>query len=275
MSSLLRKRIVDADRAKLAFVSQISHELRTPLHGIGSQVELIRAVCPPSLEAIEPLLSVADVCVASLREVLDNTLEHSKMQHSVHDESFRPPALTEVDLENLVEEVVKSCWSRGRQRATAMGERVRGDVAILLDVQLSSGRFAAVDVGGLKRVLFNIIGNSLKVRTLQALGLNAEVVADSHAFADLLQFTDEGSVTITVEELHEVEGVAITVADTGRGMSGETVAAMSPVRRPTLTPPLPQNPSSRRSSSCHSDKPMLSARALASESASRMPSSAA
>lgn len=41
IGSLLRKRIIDADRAKLAFVSQISHELRTPLHGIGEF--LIRA----------------------------------------------------------------------------------------------------------------------------------------------------------------------------------------------------------------------------------------
>ncbi|ORY90859.1 hypothetical protein BCR35DRAFT_299466 [Leucosporidium creatinivorum] len=194
IGSLLRKRIIDADRAKLAFVSQISHELRTPLHGIGSQVELIRAVCPkPALKAIEPLLSVADVCVSSLREILDDTLEFSKMSNSVNDETSRPPAFTEVDLENLVEEVVKSCWSRGRQRASATGDVSRGEVSILLDVRLRHTQ-ALVDVGGLKRVLFNVIGNSLK-------------------------FTDHGSITITLYELNPLPGVGITVADTGRGMS--------------------------------------------------------
>lgn len=87
------------------------------------------------------------------------------MSNSVNDETSRPPALTEVDLEDLVEEVVKSCWSRGRQRASALGEDSRGDVEIALDVRLRYSR-AVVDVGGLKRVLFNVIGNSLKVRSL-------------------------------------------------------------------------------------------------------------
>lgn len=87
----------------------------------------------------------------------------SQMSNSVNDETSRPPALVEVDLEDLVEEVVKSCWSRGRQRASATGDDARGEVDILLDVRMRHSR-ALVDVGGLKRVLFNVIGNSLKVR---------------------------------------------------------------------------------------------------------------
>jgi signal transduction histidine kinase len=72
LSSLIVHHLTPAptDRAKLAFVSQISHELRTPLHGIGSQIELIREVsAPATLKKLKPLLDVADVCIASLREV--------------------------------------------------------------------------------------------------------------------------------------------------------------------------------------------------------------
>lgn len=36
-----------------------------------------------------------------------------------------------------------------------------------------------------------------------------------------LQFTDHGSITITIQEIEALPGVSITVADTGRGMSGE------------------------------------------------------
>jgi signal transduction histidine kinase len=159
-----------------------------------------------------------------------------QMSNSVSDETSRPPALTEVDLEDLVEEVVKSCWSkgRGRQRADALGEDSRGEVAILLDVRLRHSR-AVVDVGGLKRVLFNIIGNSLKVRPSFEF-----VEAVRHwrsSSADLLssfrsdpQFTDHGSITITLLETEAVPGVSITVADTGRGMSGELLPCRSLAR---------------------------------------------
>lgn len=126
-------------------------------------MELIRAVCPPeSLKAIEPLLSVADVCVASLREILDDTLSYSKMSNSINDDTTRPLILKEVDLEELCGEVIQGCWSRGRQRADS-GDEERGEVEIILDVRLDNGARALVDVGGLKRVLFNLIGNSLKV----------------------------------------------------------------------------------------------------------------
>lgn len=44
VGSLLRQRAIEADLAKLRFVSHVSHELRTPLHGCNSQIELIREV---------------------------------------------------------------------------------------------------------------------------------------------------------------------------------------------------------------------------------------
>lgn len=80
IGSLLRKRILAADSAKLSFVSQISHELRTPLHGIGSQLELIRAVAPKSaMKKIEPLLEIGETCCNSLREILDDTVRYSTL----------------------------------------------------------------------------------------------------------------------------------------------------------------------------------------------------
>ncbi|KAM0792829.1 hypothetical protein ACM66B_002595 [Microbotryomycetes sp. NB124-2] len=204
IANILRKRVIDADRAKLSFVSQVSHELRTPLFAVGGQLELIRQLTksyPSVQKTLTPLLDVAEVCVSSLKEVLDDTLEFSKMTSKVDGQEAPPPAMTDVHLGTLVEDVVKSVWARVRQAASAAGSTTnssRGEVSILFENKLKRPR-AVVDVGGLKRVLFNTIGNALK-------------------------FTDKGHVKISLSS-RSIEGSATTsnlviqVSDTGKGMS--------------------------------------------------------
>lgn len=195
---LLRQRAMEADRAKLAFVASISHELRTPLHGINSQVELIREFSTPSqLRRIGPLLDTADVCLESLRDVLDDTLDFAKLsQHSSPSRAREAHlrSLVKADLEQVVEEVQKAVWVRKRRvdmvkddgaplhgvagtpmnghgtRSTsshgAMPAPTRVD--LVLEVQDRVGGWKAwVDVGGLKRCLLNVIGNALKVSALR------------------------------------------------------------------------------------------------------------
>lgn len=151
--SLMRIRMINNDKAKLTYVSQISHELRTPLHGVASNVELIRAMSEPAhLRIIEPFLDVADVCINSLREVIDDTLLFSKLSHNT-DDANRQAVLTECDLENLVEDVFKGCYARHNQTLKAISDKP--DTIKEQKVQLileSKGRIKAlVDVGGLKR----------------------------------------------------------------------------------------------------------------------------
>lgn len=94
-----------------------------------------------------------------------------------------------------MDDVVKSCWSRSRQLASESENQARrGEVDIILITQLKPGQRAMVDVGGVKRVLMNLIGNSLK-------------------------FCEQGSVTITLSEVKDSQMVSIEVADTGRGKS--------------------------------------------------------
>ncbi|GAA6026492.1 hypothetical protein JCM10207_003403, partial [Rhodosporidiobolus poonsookiae] len=118
VSLLLRQRALAADRAKLAFVSQVSHELRTPLHGCASQIELIREFATPrELKKFLPLLDTAEVCLESLRDVLDDTLDFSKLSNAPIDTvEHQRRSYAPADLEAVVEGVLQSTWVR-KQRS--------------------------------------------------------------------------------------------------------------------------------------------------------------
>ncbi|GAA6039138.1 hypothetical protein JCM8097_005344 [Rhodosporidiobolus ruineniae] len=220
VGSLLRQRALEADRAKLAFVSQVSHELRTPCHGVNSQIELIREFASPhELRRIAPLLDAADTCLESLRDVLDDTLDFSKLTNASPEEAaeLARRALVPADLESLAEGVMRSTWVR-KQRSDLVTADVRHavqadptKVKLVLEVEERKGGWGVlVDVGGLKRILLNLTGNAFK-------------------------FCHEGEVKLSIRELGVLPSgsrvrdgrtrrvVSITVRDTGIGMKADFV----------------------------------------------------
>ncbi|KAH8922496.1 hypothetical protein BT69DRAFT_1334648 [Atractiella rhizophila] len=217
LASLMKKKVVEADQAKLAFVSQVSHELRSPLYSIVGQLELIRMACPPELlTKIDPLLSAAFVCGETLGQLLEDVLDYGKLSNATDDDSkAKAPlrTLTTVDLAALAEEVARGSWMRKRKSEAVSvdaegpknASELPNDVDIILEVEDRKGGWLAdVDVAGLKRVLINIMGNSLK-------------------------FTWSGWVKMTLRELHTsrktakkgVRIVSFVVQDTGIGMDEE------------------------------------------------------
>ncbi|GAA6044005.1 hypothetical protein JCM8097_000190 [Rhodosporidiobolus ruineniae] len=212
MGSLLQERILAADQAKLAFVSQTSHELRTPIFAIAGNLDLVRQLSDPSaLETIAPLLDIADVSLATLRDVLDDCLEYSKLSnYNAQSPSERAPApkLLPHNLEKLASDTIKSCWYRAKQAHAAIegssSVSALDDVDILLESHLPPGLEANVDVGALKRSLMNCVGNSVK-------------------------FTERGSITVRLSEQVEPVSSALPrrfkfeIIDTGRGMSEDFV----------------------------------------------------
>ncbi|ORY74544.1 hypothetical protein BCR35DRAFT_306686 [Leucosporidium creatinivorum] len=221
MGYLLRQRAEQADRAKLAFVSQISHELRTPLHGINSQVELIREFSTPGqLRRLAPLLDTAEVCLESLRDVLDDTLDFAKLTSSSTSEEERQRAharaVTPTNLEQLLEDVSKATWVRKKRTdlvtadvgtpkdGSAQQPRTPSpQVDLILEVEnRAAGWTGLFDLGATKRVLLNLLGNALK-------------------------FTQHGHVKLSLRELprprcsaeENVTTIRLDIEDTGIGMS--------------------------------------------------------
>ncbi|GAA5977708.1 hypothetical protein JCM11641_001384 [Rhodosporidiobolus odoratus] len=212
VGSLLRQRALEADRAKLAFVSMVSHELRTPLHSVNSQIELIREFTSAvELRKLAPFLDAADVSLESLRDVLDDTLDFSKLSNASPAEAadLARRALVPADLAGIVESVTKSVWIRKHRSdlvhtdADKPEDPEAQDLKLVLEVDERKGDWGVlIDVGGIKRILLNLLGNALK-------------------------FTTTGEVKLTLREVgilpHGKRVVSIVVKDTGKGMSSEFI----------------------------------------------------
>lgn len=162
LSRLTKEQAIQADQAKLAFVSQISHELRTPLHGLAGQLELIRAACTASPQAPvdAQTFAIADVCLESLREILDDTLSFAKLSQAGA-ASSRPTleaaeASELVDLSALLRDTTKSAWARKMKRESAEGSGEGSPEAEEVEVSLEfdgreQGWLASVGVADWRR----------------------------------------------------------------------------------------------------------------------------
>jgi signal transduction histidine kinase len=174
-------------RRRLTSSSSASAELRTPLNSTTGMLELIRTVSSPeALGLITSFLDVADVSLDNLKDILEDCLEYSKLSNhnsrsSVPGQSgsstLPNPQLVESTLEQLVLNVMVSCTFKSQKlaavkkqdsgedvRIAGVGEEVLEEVGLFFESTLPPDLVVMVDVGGLKRILLNLIGNAIKVR---------------------------------------------------------------------------------------------------------------
>ncbi|CUA70493.1 Peroxide stress-activated histidine kinase mak1 [Rhizoctonia solani] len=212
LSAMLKRRMILADKAKSLFISNISHELRTPLHGILAAAELIADTKLTDTQSA--FLKTIQSCGASLGETVNHVLDFTKL--SGNREHTIPRSKT--NLLTLVEDTVEGCWIGARARAISEIGSVYSPPRTLPGTngasQASGGRHVEtiVDIAyrergwscvcekaGIRRILMNLIGNSLK-------------------------FTSDGYVHVGLREVayneeDRIITVELSVNDTGKGIS--------------------------------------------------------
>lgn len=161
------------------------------------------------------------MCLESLRDVLDDTLDFAKLTSSSTSEEERrrahSRAVSPANLEQLLEDVSKATWVRKKRTdlvsadvATPNGfaQKPRTpipQVDLILEVEKrAAGWTGLFDLGATKRVLLNLLGNSLK-------------------------FTQHGHVKLSLRELPRPRSrstedenkttIRLDIEDTGIGMS--------------------------------------------------------
>lgn len=231
LSAILKKDIMLADKAKSHFISNISHELRTPLHGILAAAELLAETKLNSTQG--SYLETVEACGKSLLELVNHVLDFTKLSGNMHSSQQAASKPSQwCDLVRLVQEVCESSFigqmarklesqqSSGIGSAYAKGsdsvassrsssspsstslsnnsKALMHDVETVIDVSMrKDGWLVRCDAGGIRRVLMNLIGNSLK-------------------------FTSHGFVHVSLREVQSTEThvvVELGVTDTGKGIS--------------------------------------------------------
>jgi len=169
-----KQKAEESDRLKTSFLNNISHEFRTPMNGIlGFSSLLIDSDL--SSEDKEIYSEVIDSCCAQLSNIVDDTIEMSKVQsHQV--ETVHAIVNIKDEIDDLLSEFKVSTELKG--------------LGINVELQLEQEfLFVKTDESKLKRVLWHIINNAIKFTSKGSIDVIVKIDENNNLF---FQITDTG-----------------------------------------------------------------------------------
>jgi signal transduction histidine kinase/CheY-like chemotaxis protein len=222
--------------SKSNFIGSISHELRSPLHGVLAACEFLSETELSNYQ--RSLIETQISCGKTLLQVIEQVLDFSKInsfekdessarRHSSHvsSESLTPSPrmqnlFEQTDVCELCEEVVEGSVAGAHLSATigiesrnssgssqvtgSAGKSVYGftkNVAVILDFDYQPDWIYVAQPGALRRILMNVLGNSLKYTQAGCIRVRLSV-------RDMATRGGNSTDTIT-----------LSISDTGKGIS--------------------------------------------------------
>ncbi len=178
-------REMEASRTKTEFLANLSHELRTPLNAVIGFSTLLKEMNPDDLQAEDVLEYATYINEAGshLHHLVDDILEVSRIDMGIVELKE-----SEVDLGNVARAVQAILNTRAMEKG----------IAVVYDFELDLPFRLDGDELRLKQVLLNLMGNAVK-------------------------FSPRGSIITVQVQLRDDNGIQITVADNGPGMSQDQV----------------------------------------------------
>lgn len=167
-----------ANAAKSDFLANMSHEMRTPLNGVIGSLSLVDRALVDDQSA--DLIKAAERSAETLLTLIDDLLDLSRIEAG--ETELENAVFDPQDLASIVSEVFGPLADK------------KG-ITLSTTMELTSPRLKA-DIGKLRQVLINLVGNALK-------------------------FTQRGLVAVNIEQTNSDQGsqLLLEVRDTGIGIS--------------------------------------------------------
>ncbi|WP_378942374.1 ATP-binding protein [Paracoccus sp. R86501] len=176
-----RDRALEGERAKARMIAVMNHEMRTPLNGILGTLDLMRNsdLTADQTRYLSAMQHSADLLLQHVNDVLDASRSYNE-KISMN--------LTEFDPAKLFGDLVESLRANAEQRGNSLVFESHG----------TDGRQLRGDVGKIRQVAVNLIGNAIK-------------------------FTKDGQVTVQLDRIGTTGRIELQVSDTGAGIADEDI----------------------------------------------------
>lgn len=168
--------------AKARFLSVLAHEVRTPLSGILSSLWLYKT--SKSQEERDQVVEIAEMSSNHLLRLVDNTLDHSKLEAAKMDIEKMP-----VIIDEFLDRIVELFHAAANAKA----------ISLEMEIDPSMPEIINTDPTRLRQILSNLISNAVK-------------------------FTSKGGVKVVATPEMAKSIVKFKVQDTGPGLSEEQTA---------------------------------------------------
>lgn len=176
-------KIVEYDKVKTEFFSNISHELKTPVNVIFSAIQIVEMIlkehkCKSKCTVEKYICTMKQNCYR-LTRLINNILDISKI-----DSGYCKLMMQNIDIVNLIESITLSVVEYAKSK----------EISIIFDTDVEE-KIMAVDVDKIERIILNLLSNAIK-------------------------FTDkEGNILVSIK--NEDNYIVISVRDDGIGIPEE------------------------------------------------------
>ena len=179
--SLARDAANAANQAKSMFLANMSHEIRTPMNAVLGFAQLLQrdpSLSPQARNKVATILKSGEHLLSIINDILEmSRIEAGRVE-------MRPQIF---DLSDLLDDLAVMFRLRAEEKGLAFSTEVAPDLP----------RYIMADIGKLRQVLINLLGNAVK-------------------------FTNSGSIQLRAFPV-TIDRIGVEVKDTGIGISPEEI----------------------------------------------------